>query len=468
MSGGAFHTTPTDAANGRPGRQYGPVTTRSPVETQYADSDGVSIAYQVVGEGHIDLVFLPMWFSHVEQIWESPRRRRFLDGLASFSRLILFDQRGVGLSDSVAITDVLTLEDRMKDVLAVMEAAGSEHPALFAVGNTAALGCYVAASHPNRVRALVVLNGTVRPRSAPDYPVSQGARIASDSDVIRRTWGTPDWPIFADARLTPSEVDESRRYHRNSMGPGNAATLFRAMNRLDARDVLPAIHVPTLVIHRAENVFYATDHGRYIAENVKGARFVEVPGRDPTWGFDPPEAVIEEAQEFLTGTRPTPEPDRILATVLFTDVVGSTKKVSEIGDRGWRRLLEEHAAVVRREIDQFQGCLVRVAGEESLATFDGPARAIRCARAIQEALRASGLEVRAGLHTGEIERVREDIGGIAVHIAARVAAIAEAGEILVSSTVVDLVSGSDLRFNERGEHELKGVRRPWRIYAVAD
>lgn len=450
-------------------RQYGPVTTHSPVETRYADSDGVSIAYQVVGEGDIDLVFLPMWFSHVEMIWESPRRRAFLEPLTTFARLILFDQRGTGLSDSVAISDVLTLEDRMKDVLAVIDDVGSERPVLLAVGNTAALGCYVAAARPDRARALVVFNGTVRPRPDIDYPVSQGGRVAPDADVVRRTWGRPDWPAF-DLRpdITTADVDEWRRYHRYSMGPGNAAMLFRSTNRLDARDVLPAIHVPTLVVHRAENRMYATDHGRYIAEGVEGSRYVEVPGFEPTWGFEDPGPVIEEIQEFLTGTRPAPEPDRVLATVLFTDIVSSTERAAELGDRMWRSVLEQHESVVRREVARFRGTLVKNTGDGALATFDGPARGVKCAAAIRTAIRAVGLEIRAGLHAGEIELLGADVGGIAVHIGARVSALAGPDEILVSSTVVDLVSGSDLKFDDRGEHELKGVPRPWRIYGVAE
>jgi class 3 adenylate cyclase len=437
-------------------------------QTRYADSDGVSIAYQVVGDGDIDLVFLPMWFSHVELIWEAPRRRAFLEALASFARLVLFDQRGTGLSDSVAMSEVLALEDRMKDVLAVIDAVGSERPALLAVGNTAALGCYVAAAHPDKARALVVLNGTVRPRAAMEYPVSQGGRFAGGADEIRRTWGRPEWPTFADRRMSAAEREETQRYHRNSMGPGNAAMLFRSMNRLDARDVLPAIHVPTLVIHRADNRFYAADHGRYIAEHVEGSRFIEIPGWDPTWAFEDPAPVLEEIQEFLTGTKPPPEPDRILATVLFTDLVSSTERTVELGDKRWRSLVEQHETVVRREIARFRGRLVNTTGDGVIATFDGPARAVKCAAAIRSAIRALDLEVRAGLHTGEVELRGEDVSGIGVNISARVSALAGPGEILVSSTVVDLVTGSDLRFDDRGEHELKGVPRPWRIYAVAE
>jgi class 3 adenylate cyclase len=436
-------------------------------QTRYADSDGVAIAYQVVGDGDIDLVFLPMWFSHIELIWESPRRRAFLEALASFTRLILFDQRGVGLSDSVAISDILALEDRMKDVLAVIDAIGSERPALLAVGNTAALGCYVAAAHPDKTRALVVLNGTVRPRTGADYPVSEGGRMGSGAE-IRRTWGTPDWPAFADGRLSAAEQEELQRYHRNSIGPGNAATLFRSINRLDARDVLPAIHMPTLVLHRAENRFYAVDHGRYIADNVEGSRFIEIPGTDPTWAWEDPAPVLEEIQEFLTGTKPTPEPDRILATVLFTDLVASTERTVELGDKRWRSLVEQLETVVRREIARFRGTLIKTTGDGALATFDGPARAVKCAAAIRSAIRDIGLEVRAGLHTGEVELLGEDVSGIGVNISARVSALAGPGEILVSSTVVDLVTGSDLRFDDRGEHELKGVPRPWRIYALAE
>ncbi len=436
-------------------------------ETRYAVSDGVHVAYQVVGDGDIDLLFLPSWFSHVEMIWEAPRRRNVLERLASFSRLIIFDQRGTGLSDSVDIKDVLTLEDRTKDALAVLDAAGSDRAALLGVGNTAALGCYVAAAHADRTSALVLLNASARGRPAYDYPVTEPGRLALDSDAVRRTWGTREWIAPMRPRdFTDAEVDELLRYQRYSLAPGNAATLLRSAAALDVRDVLPAIHTPTLVLHRERNRAYPIDHGRYLADNIEGARFVAVPGWDPTWGFEDPTPIAEEIQEFLTGVRPAPVPDRMLATVLFTDVVGSTAKASEVGDRKWRDLLAHHRSIVTREVGRHAGRLVNVAGEESLATFDGPARAIRCAEAVRAAMGEVGLDIRAGLHTGEIEVLGTDIAGIAVHIGARVAAMAGTGEVLVSSTVKDLVVGSGIEFEERGEHELKGVPGTWRIFAV--
>jgi class 3 adenylate cyclase len=434
--------------------------------TRYADSDGVQIAYQVVGVGDIDVLFLPMWYSHVELIWDAPRRRAFLERLASFGRLIIFDQRGTGLSDSVAISDILTLEERAKDALAVLDTVGSEQAVFLAVGYTAPLGCYLAATRVDRARALVLLNGTARLEPAPDYPVTRGMRIARDADQVRATWGTPEWA--APGFMNTAEVAETARYQRHGIGPGSAATLFASLRDLDVREVLPAIHVPTLVAHRVANRFVPIDHGQYLSNNIDGARFLELPGSDPAWAYADPTDFLDEVQEFLTGVRPVPDPDRVLATVLFTDVVASTETASRLGDSRWRGQLERHAAVVGREVDRFNGRLVRVAGEESLATFDGPARAIRCALAIGDSLRALGLGVRAGLHTGEIELIGEDIGGIGVHIGARIAAMACDGEVLVSSTVKDLVAGSGIVFEGRGSHEFKGVPEEWRVFAVTD
>jgi class 3 adenylate cyclase len=436
--------------------------------TKYADSDGVQIAYQVVGDGEIDVMFLPMWFSHVELIWETPRRKAVLDRLASFSRLILFDQRGTGLSDSVAISDILTLEERASDALAVLDAVGSEQVVLLAVSFTAPLGCYLAATQADRTRALVLLNGAAVLRPSPDNPVGDIRFITRSAEHVRTTWGTPEWMPVGWGERTQAEVADTARYQRHSIGPGNAATLFMSMRDLDVRDVLPAIHAPTLVAHRVDNRLIPIDHGRFLADRIEGARFAELPGTDPTWAYDDPTLFLDEVQEFLTGARPAPEPDRVLATVLFTDVVASTETASRLGDSAWRGQLEQHAAVVRREVERFRGRLVRVAGEESLSTFDGPARAIRCARAIQEGLSDSGLEARAGLHTAEIELIGEDIGGIGVHIGARIAAIAGTGEVLVSSTVKDLVAGSGISFEDRGLHAFKGVTDEWQVFTVVD
>ena len=436
-------------------------------ETRYAKSGDVNIAYQVVGDGPLDLVLVHGFISHLELDWQEPRMAHFLERLASFSRLILFDKRGTGLSDRPG--GLPDLETRIGDVQAVMDDVGSERAALFGYSEGGPMCCLFAATHPERTSALV-LYGTYAKRRDPDddYPwcATWDERQAYAAE-IEREWGTE-----ADlGTMIPNADPVMRRWWaaraRAAASPGAARDLILMNSQIDVRHVLPVISVPTLVLHRTGDRDSRPEEGRYIAERIPGARFVELSGDVHVPIIDSDE-ILDEVEEFLTGTRPAHEPDRVLATVLFTDIVGSTRRAAELGDRRWRELLERHDAAVRRELERFRGTEVDTAGDGFLATFDGPARAVRCAEAIRAALRPLDLEITAGVHTGELELSNGRVAGIAVHIGARVAARARSGEVLVSSTVKDLVAGSGIEFTERGIHELKGVPGEWRLYAVRD
>lgn len=436
-------------------------------QTRYAQSGDVSIAYRVVGEGPLDVVLVPGGFSHLEHMQLEPRVVRFDRRLASFARLITFDKRGTGLSDRVG--DIPTLEQRMDDVRAVMDAVGCERAALVGISEGGPMSMLFAATYPERTVALVLYGTFARGSWAEDYP---WARRAEEREAamaaIRRVWGTGQ----SIERYAPSLAgDEAFRQwwaalERTAMSPGALIALTRMNAEIDARHVLDAIRVPTLVLHRTDDRVARVEHGRYIAERVPGAKYVELPGQDhiPTAGDV--DGVLDEIEAFLTGVRGREDHDRVLATVLFTDVVGATARAVELGDRRWRELLDRHHALVRRELAVFRGREIDTAGDGFLASFDGPARAIRAAEAICEKVKLMGLEVRAGLHTGECEVIGNKLAGIAVHIGARVAGLAGPSEILVSSTVKDLVAGSGLRFRERGAHELKGVPGAWQLYAV--
>jgi len=432
-------------------------------ETRYAKSRDVSIAYQVVGDGPLDLVLVPGFVSHLDADWDDPRHAHFLRRLASFSRLIRFDKRGTGLSDRPG--GLPDLETRMDDVHAVMDATGSERAALFGYSEGGPMSVLFAATYPEMSTALA-LYGTYAKRSEPDedYPWAatweERQRYAKQ---IEEEWGSdPDLH-----RLCPGADDAMAQWWgaraRASASPGAARDLILMNSLIDVRHVLPAVQVPTLVLHRSGDLDSHVDEGRYVAEHIPGARFVELPGDDHVPWIDA-DQVVDEIEEFLTGARPAPESDRVLATVLFTDIVGSTQRAVELGDRRWRDLLEAHNEAVRIQLGRFRGQEVDTAGDGFLATFDGPARAIRAAHAIQESVRRLGIELRAGLHTGECELADGKVRGIAVHTGARVAALAGPGEVLVSSTVRDLVAGSGIAFEERGEHELKGVPGTWRLY----
>jgi class 3 adenylate cyclase/alpha-beta hydrolase superfamily lysophospholipase len=439
-------------------------------QTRYARSGELHIAYQVVGDGPIDLVYVPSWISQVEHYWEEPSVARYFNRLASFSRLIMFDRRGSGLSDPVASAP--TLEEQMDDVVAVMDAAGAERAAVFALLEGGAMAALFAATHPERTTALVLYEAMPRMSWAPDY---DWAIRREEREAYLRNGGLDTWGdgsrILA---LSPKSSGNPRlrewyaRLERLAASPGTAAKLMMMNSEVDVRAVLPSIQVPTLVLHREGDKFIDIRHSRYLAANIPDARYVELPG-DEALGFGShTEPELEEIEEFLTGARHAADAERILATVMFSDIVDSTSRAAEIGDRRWRDLLQSIEGSVTRELARFRGRAVKTMGDGFLATFDGPARAIRCATAIRDAAHAEyGLEVRSGLHTGEIELIGDDVGGIAVHIGARVGSSAGPGEVLVSGTVKDLVVGSGIPFEDRGECELKGVPGKWRLWAAA-
>jgi class 3 adenylate cyclase len=438
--------------------------------TRYAKSGDVSIAYQVVGDGPIDVVLVLGFATHLDLQWEMPAFAQFFERLSSFSRLILFDKRGTGLSDPVV--DAPTLEERVDDVRAVMDAAGSERAALFGISEGGPMSVLFAATHPDRVTALVLHGAMGRTTWAPDYPwaVPADALRESAAEFIAPFWGEETdslLELFAPSFVgDPGAVEFSARMERAAASPAMVQQIFEMFLDIDVRDVLPAIHVPTLVLHRHGDRVVNRRAGQELATQIPGAMYVELAGIDHVpWAGDA-EDVVGEIEEFLTGVRSTPEPDRVLATVMFTDIVGSTERAEQLGDARWRALLSEHHAAVRRELAHHRGREVKTLGDGALATFDGPARAIRCGHAITATARSSGLDLRIGLHSGEVEVIGEDVGGIAVHIAARVGALAEAGEVLVSSTVKDLVAGSGIGFEERGTHRLKGISDEWRLFAA--
>jgi pimeloyl-ACP methyl ester carboxylesterase len=437
-------------------------------ETRYAKSGDLNIAYQVVGEGPRDLIYVPGWISNVELNWEEPELAHLLERLASFSRLILFDKRGTGLSDAVPPDRLPTLEERMDDVRAVLDAVGSPQTAVFGFSEGGLMSVLFAATYPERTTALVLFGAFAKRSWSPDYPWAPKPedRAREIADLER------NWSERMDLdNLVPSEDDAFKErlatYFRRSASPGAAVALMRMNTQLDVREVLPTIQAPTLVMHRTGDQDANVEEGRWIASRIPRATFVELPGDAHTLWAGNPDEVIDEVEEFLTGARRGPEPDRVLATVLFTDIVGSTEQATKLGDRRWRELLERHHALVRRSLDRYQGKEVDTAGDGFMATFDGPARAIRCASAAVAGVRSLGLEIRAGVHTGECERFGDKVAGLAVHTGARVAGAAGPGEVLVSQTVKDLVAGSGIEFEDRGTHELKGVPGEWRLYSVA-
>ncbi len=439
-------------------------------ETRYARNGDYSVAYQLVGEGEIDLVYLPGFASHLEAFWEQPAYSAFLRRLASFSRLVLIDRLGTGMSDRLPPDRAATLEQRMDDILTVIDTVGIEKAAILGWSEATIPCSMFAATHPERTSALITYGGLPRALDADDYPWGFPAEAYDEFlEAIIEEWGInlPTLALWAPSRMDmPGEQEWFARYGRMAASPGAAAALFRSFRDTDIRHVLPTIRVPTLIIHRTDDTLVQVEHSRYMAERIPGAKLVELPGEDHLWWFGDQDEIVDEIQEFLTGRRAVAQPDRVLATVLFTDIVSSTERAAELGDRRWRELLEGHEAIVRRELDRHRGHEVKQTGDGFLATFDGPARAISCARTIATAVRPLGIEVRAGLHTGECEVMNGDVGGIAVHTGARVSAEAGPGEVLVSSTVRDLVAGSGIGFEDRGTRELKGVPGEWRLYAV--
>src|ERR671936_1073236 len=437
--------------------------------TRYAiASGGVHIAYQVVGEGPRDVVWIPGAFSNLEHWWAHPRAERFLTAVSQHCRLILFDKRGSGLSDRVG--GAQSLEQRVDDIDAVMRAAGSEHATIWGVSEGAPFAIVFAASHPGMVDALILQGGLARWTAIPEYPWAMPLEIYRGTrEFILAHWGEGltlqnFCPSLADDPVTKEWWAE---YERVSVSPGAFDALWRMNEEIDVRGALAAVGVPTLVLHSAEDAAVPTEGSRYLAAHIPGARLVLLPGRDHLFFGACSEALLAEVTEFLTGVRPLTEPERFLATVLFEDIANSTARASELGDRRWRDLIERHHAVVRDELARHGGREWDTAGDGFFATFDGPTRAVRCATAIQDALRALGLETRIGLHAGECELVAGKVGGLAVVIAARVREQAVPGEILASGTVRDLGLGSGVGFEDRGERQLKGVPGAWRVFAVA-
>jgi pimeloyl-ACP methyl ester carboxylesterase len=402
-------------------------------EVRYARSGDVHIAYQVLGEGEVDLVFVMGWITNLETYWELPAYRRFMQRLAGFTRLILFDKRGMGLSDRTLIG---TLEERMDDVRAVMDAVGSERAVLLGVSEGAPMSMVFAATHPERTAGLIFVGGEVKEIIEDDWPWGQSSRDdyeAMLAQTLEGFWGKPTRVWFAPSvENDPVAISWLSRLERSAASPASAVAFMRLGSEIDVRHVAPSIHVPTLVLHTPEDPVVRYEQARWLAEQIPGARLVELKGRDHVPWFDVADEVITEVRDFLTGFREAPEPENVLATVLFTDIVGSTDRARELGDSQWTALLEQHHATVRGVLNQYRGREIDTTGDGFLAAFDGPARGIRCAQAIIEALGRIGIQARAGLHTGEVEMVGEKIAGIAVHIGARVAAVAGAGEVLVS------------------------------------
>jgi class 3 adenylate cyclase/pimeloyl-ACP methyl ester carboxylesterase len=438
-------------------------------ETRYTHHDGAQIAYQVFGAGPIDLVYMSGFASQLDLRWDDPHAERFLTRLASFSRVITFDRRGAGLSDPLPSGHTPGWEEWTHDLTTVLDEVGSERSALFALYDAGPVAMLFAASHPERTTALILGNTGARISNTDDYDCAVSRdQLALSIDALEQTWGTE--ALAETAAPVACRDPELRRWFarfmRASASPRAIAAQMRAIADSDFRPALRLIRVPTLVLHRSEFMTPPIAGGRYLAEHIAGARFVEVPGKDSSFWWDGADLVLDEVQEFLTGRRSPQGADRVLRTVLFTDVVGSTERLAQLGDKRWKSLLDRHDQLVEHHAARHLGRVVERAGDGVLATFEVPGAAIRCAVDLRRDLAALGLDVRAGMHAGEVELRGERIGGIAVHIAARVAALAGAGDVLVSRTVADLVAGSNLRLTDRGTHPLKGVPGEWQVFAA--
>lgn len=440
-------------------------------ETRYAVRGNAHIAYQVLGRGGIDLIAVSTWFSHLEARWELPGFAHYLDRLSAFARVVSFDKYGIGLSDPIPSRTVPPLEEWADDVRAVMDTVGIEQAAIFGAGEGAMMAILFAATHPERTNALVLVNGTARLAAATDYPVgideSVRDRIVA---LLEETWGTADGM----AALNPSIADDEEslaawaRFLRLAASPGTAASVGRTLFDLDVRALLGTVRVPTLVVHRRDATLPPVGQGRYLADHIAGARYVEVPGHDYSTVVGDIDAILDPVEEFLTGALAGPVLNRSLATLVFADIVESTKRLTEIGDRRWGELLLAEDAVVRRQLALHSGTLVDTAGDCLFAAFDGAARAVAFAFALREAVRPLGLVLRVGVHVGEVERTHHGITGLAVHLAKRIQAAAEPDEILVSRTVRDLAVGAPIQFEDRGSHTLRGVPGEWELYRVAE
>ena len=437
---------------------------------RYARNGSVSLAYDVVGDGERDILVTFGWIGSFQSALEHPAHARWLQRLASFGRVIMWDKRGTGLSERMPADRLPTLEERMDDMRVVMDAAGSERAAAVGISEGASLSAVFAASHPDRVTSLVLIGGFARTLADDDY--EWGAPRETAAAFRRRmeeSWGDNAGLLKLWAPSVADDPMAQEHWNRTMVfgaTPATATAWLEMVEDTDIRATLPAINVPTLVLHRTDDRIVHVEHARYMAEHIPGARYVELPGCDHLWWIGGDD-LLDEIESFLTGTTTAFEPDRVLATVMFTDIVDSTSRAAELGDRRWRDLCDAHDREVRRLLERYRGREVKTLGDGFLATFDGPGRAIRCASDLREAVRSVGLEVRAGLHTGEVELSGDDITGIAVNIGARVGAQAGANEVLVSQTVKDLVAGSGLEFEDRGEHDLKGVPGPWRLWSLA-
>ncbi|GGI47887.1 class 3 adenylate cyclase [Agromyces flavus] len=440
-------------------------------EPRYARSDEGDVAYQVFGHGPRDLLLIGNWASNIEIMWEHPTMARYLERLGRFARVICFDKRGVGLSDPVPMGALPTLEQWVDDARGVLDAAGSEQVAILGDAEGGPMAMMFAATHPQRTRALVLVNSFARMLRADDYPI--GMPEAS-SEKLLEEW-QPAWGTGSVLRLSaPTVADDPQlqrwvaRYGRLSASPRTSTRIYRWVLHVDVRSILPSIKAPTLVVHKAGNRHYRPAMGRFLAEGIPDAKYVEVPGADWYPAFVDSDGILDAVEEFLTGDRPAVADDRVLATVLFTDIVGSTDAAARLGDQRWLELKTAHDELVRAELDRYRGREIATTGDGFLAIFDGPARAVRCATDIAAAVRSLGIDIRAGLHSGEVELREGQVAGIAVHIAARVLALAGPGRVLVSGTVKDLVVGSGIRFVDRGSHALKGVPDEWRLFEVAE
>jgi class 3 adenylate cyclase len=435
---------------------------------RYASNGDIQLAYRTVGDGPRDLVLVQGAITNLEVLWQIPEYRSYCEQLASFSRLIIFDKRGMGLSDRVRIG---TLEERMDDVRAIMDDVGSESAVLKGVSEGGPMSMLFAATYPDRTQALVLCGAEVKEETTDDWPWGEWTREEIDEyltmENMLERWGKG----LQVGYLAPSRKDDERlrelfgRLQVQSASPHDAIAFIRMAFEIDVRHVVPSITTPTLIVHRTDDRVCHVENARWLARNIRGAKYVELSGEDHVPWIDGDD-IMDEIREFLTGVREPSRPERVLATVLFTDIVGSTERARELGDRRWRDLVQRHHELVRRDLQRFRGREVDTAGDGFFATFDGPARAIRSGKAIVESVRTLGLEIRAGLHTGEVELAGDSVRGIAVHTGARVASYAGAGEVLVSQTVKDLVAGSGIEFDDRGAHELKGVPGEWRLYAV--
>ena len=433
-------------------------------ETRYALNGDLRVAYRTSREGPRDIVYIPNWFTCCEILPELPSIQGWVEAMTSLGRLIFFDQPGTGASDPVSPGAMPTLEQWADSITGVLDDLGSREAVLLAVTGALAPAALFAATHPSRTTALVVLEGYAEPiteRTDLDAEEARAAFIAM--------WGTGEFQHVMNPDMPWNEEIRAAwaRHDRLAASPRTLALMMPLATELDVRGLLPTIRVPTLVIHHADDPFIPPAWGKYIADHISGAKYVELPGRNVLHFVEPWRPSFQEIAEFLTGQQPDVADDRVLATVLFTDIVDSTRRAAEMGDRDWHALLDAHDAVVRVQLNRFRGREVNTSGDGFLAMFDGPQRAIRCAMAIRDAVQALGIQVRAGLHTGECEVRGDDIGGIGVHIGARVSALAGPNDVLVSSTLRDLVIGSGLEFEDRGAHELKGVPGEWRLFAVA-